>query len=64
MFDGQLLMQACDAGRLAEEMQGGVDGSTAPKELSLAQIARLHQLLHEARFSPPTGNHLSPAGAA
>jgi DNA topoisomerase VI subunit B len=23
---------------------------------------RLHQLLHEARFSEPSGAHLSPAG--
>ena len=51
------------AGRLAEEMQGGVEGCTSPKDLSLAHMGRLHQLLHEARFSPPTGGHLSPAGA-
>ena len=29
---------------------------------SVAQVVRLHQLLHEARFSDPNGNHLSPAG--
>ena len=25
-------------------------------------MVRLHQLLHEARFADPTGDHLSPAG--
>ena len=52
------------AGRLVDEMQGGVEGSTTPSSLSAAQLARLHQLLHEARFQPPDGAHLSPAGAA
>ena len=61
---GAPLDPAVAAGRLAEEMQGGVEGSTSPKHLTLAHMARLHQLLHEARFSPPTGGHLSPAGPA
>ena len=26
------------------------------------QVVRLHQLLHEARFDEPNGDHLSPAG--
>ena len=51
------------AGRLADEMQGDADGGTRPASLTTAQVARLHQLLHEARFQPPDGAHLSPAGA-
>jgi hypothetical protein len=31
---------------------------TAPSK----QVVRLHQLLHEARFDEPKGDHLSPAG--
>ena len=30
--------------------------------LSPLQVVRLHQLLHEARFDEPNGDHLSPAG--
>ena len=30
--------------------------------LSDHQVVRLHQLLHEARFEEPKGDHLSPAG--
>ena len=48
--------------------------STSPKSVPIfappprpltpsVQIVRLHQLLHEIRFSDPTGKHLSPAGA-
>ena len=50
------------AGRLVDEMQGSVEASTTPSTLAASQLARLHQLLHEARFQPPDGTHLSPAG--
>eukprot|EP00877_Chromochloris_zofingiensis_P003200 jgi/Chrzof1/12881/Cz07g10220.t1 len=50
------------AGRLVEEMRSGVDMQTDPKELTTQQVVRLHQLLHEAKFSDPSGSHLSPAG--
>lgn len=49
-------------GRLVEEMRSGVDMQTDPKELTTQQVVRLHQLLHEAKFSDPSGSHLSPAG--
>ena len=52
------------AGRLIAEMRGGVDGGTAPRELDSKQAVALHQLLHEAKFKDPCGDHLSPAGAA
>ena len=48
--------------RLVEEMRSGVDAKTPPKELGDKQTTRLHQLLHEAKFKDPDGNHLSPAG--
>ncbi|KAK2080322.1 hypothetical protein QBZ16_000175 [Prototheca wickerhamii] len=50
------------AGRIVDEMQAGVTADTAPSELTLQQVARLHQLLHEVKFPDPTGDHLSPAG--
>ncbi len=43
-------------------MRAGVDPTTSPKQLNEKQILRLHQLLHEAKFSDPPGGHLSPAG--
>lgn len=51
------------AGRLIAEMRGGVDGDTAPRDLDGKQAVALHQLLHEAKFKDPCGDHLSPAGA-
>lgn len=50
------------AERLVGEMRSGVDHLTHPKELNDKQVVRLHQLLHEARFDDPKGDHLSPAG--
>ncbi|GBF92117.1 DNA topoisomerase [Raphidocelis subcapitata] len=50
------------AGRLVEEMRSGVQADTPPCKMTTQQVVRLHQLLHEARFSDPSGNHLSPAG--
>lgn len=47
-----------------DEMQAGVTADTAPSELTLQQVARLHQLLHEVKFPDPTGDHLSPAGGS
>ncbi len=44
-------------------MQAGVDASTNPRAVSASQATRLHQILHEAKFADPSGNHLSPAGA-
>jgi hypothetical protein len=49
-------------GRLVEELRCGVEPSSDPHELKEAQLVRLHQLLHEARFTDPKGDHLSPAG--
>ncbi|MEW5305936.1 MAG: hypothetical protein WDW36_008446 [Sanguina aurantia] len=50
------------AERLIGEVRTGVEATTAPKSLTSAQVVRLYQLLHEARFSDPKGDHLSPAG--
>ncbi|PNW88219.1 hypothetical protein CHLRE_01g019750v5 [Chlamydomonas reinhardtii] len=50
------------AARVVDEMQAGVEGDMSPRDLDEKQIVRLHQLLHEIRFSDPTGKHLSPAG--
>ena len=50
------------AGRLIAEMRGGVDGDSAPRDLDGKQAVALHQLLHEAKFKDPCGDHLSPAG--
>lgn len=50
------------AERLVEEMRSGVDAHTSPKDLTVKQITRLHQLMHEAKFRDPNGHHLSPAG--
>lgn len=44
------------------ELRSGVDEDTDPQDLSPQQVARLHQLLQEARFRDPDGGHLSPAG--
>lgn len=63
-FDGlSLRRRARRAERLIEEMRSGVDAKTSPKDLGTKQATRLHQLLHEAKFKDPDGNHLSPAGA-
>ena len=43
-------------------MRCGADPNMSPKELDTTQVARLHQLLHEAKFPDPDGSHLSPAG--
>lgn len=50
------------AARLVSEMRGGVTAGTDPKSITPQQAVRLHQLLHEVRFSDPSGSHLSPAG--
>ncbi len=52
------------AQRLVQEARLGPNAETdlAPKDLTPPQAARLHQLLHEARFDDPSGEHLSPAG--
>jgi len=50
------------AARLASEIRAGVAPDTAPSSLDNKQAVRLHQLLHEARFPDPPGDHLSPAG--
>lgn len=50
------------AARLASEIRAGVEPGTAPPTLDNKQAVRLHQLLHEARFPDPPGDHLSPAG--
>ena len=50
--------------RLISESRSGADPAMKPAELSDKQIIRLHQLLHEAKFDDPDGQHLSPAGAA
>ncbi len=51
-----------DAGKLIEEMQSGAEPDTDPRSLTSKQILMLHQLLHVAKFSDPSGSHLSPAG--
>lgn len=50
------------AGRIVFEMRAGADPSMSPAELTEGQLIRLHQLLHEVRFSDPDSSHLSPAG--
>ena len=52
------------AHRLVQEARLGPGAETglAPRDLAPPQAARLHQLLHEARFDDPSGEHLSPAG--
>jgi DNA topoisomerase VI subunit B len=50
------------ASRLASEVRAGVSPDTPPASLDAKQAVRLHQLLHEARFPDPPGDHLSPAG--
>lgn len=52
------------AQRLVQEARlgAGAEADLAPKDLTPPQAARLHQLLHEARFDDPSGDHLSPAG--
>ena len=49
-------------GRLIDEMRGGVDPETSPADLTNQQVIRIHQVLHQARFSDPNADHLSPAG--
>lgn len=51
------------ADRLAAEARAGMAPDTDPRSLDAKQAARLHQLLHEAKFDDPSGDHLSPAGA-
>jgi DNA topoisomerase VI subunit B len=50
------------AARLASEIRAGVSPDTPPATLDGKQAVRLHQLLHEARFPDPPGDHLAPAG--
>ncbi|KAK9847694.1 hypothetical protein WJX84_000913 [Apatococcus fuscideae] len=50
------------AGKLIEEMQSGAEPDTDLRSLTSKQILMLHQLLHVAKFSDPSGSHLSPAG--
>jgi DNA topoisomerase VI subunit B len=50
------------ADRLAAEARAGMAPDTDPRTLDAKQAARLHQLLHEAKFDDPSGDHLSPAG--
>ncbi|EFN52240.1 hypothetical protein CHLNCDRAFT_26891 [Chlorella variabilis] len=38
------------------------DPSVSPAELTGKQLVAMHDLLHQLRFQPPDGNHLSPAG--
>ena len=49
--------------RLVGELRSGVDADTDPGHLTVKQVTRLHQLMHEAKFRDPSGSHLSPAGA-
>ncbi len=44
------------------ELRSGVDADTDPSHLTVKQVTRLHQLMHEAKFRDPSGSHLSPAG--
>jgi len=57
-IDGRL------AARLAKEVMGGDEGGAKlrPGKLTPEQVARMHQLLRRAKFAPPTGDCLSPAG--
>ena len=50
------------ADRLAAEARAGMSPDADPRTLDAKQAARLHQLLHEAKFDDPSGDHLSPAG--
>ena len=50
-------------GRLIAEMRGGLGAGSSPAELEGKRLVALHQLLHEAKFRDPSGDHLSPAGA-
>lgn len=50
------------ADRLAAEARAGMHPDADPRTLDAKQAARLHQLLHEAKFDDPSGDHLSPAG--
>lgn len=50
------------ADRLAVEARAGMSPDADPRTLDAKQAARLHQLLHEAKFDDPSGDHLSPAG--
>ena len=43
-------------------MRGGLDPGSSPAELEGKKLVALHQLLHEAKFRDPSGEHLSPAG--
>lgn len=49
------------AERIALELR--CDPSTPPGELTPKQLVAAHDLLHQLRFEPPDGAHLSPAGA-
>lgn len=50
------------AARLVEELRKGLDPECPPGDLEDRQVVLLHQLLHQARFDDPKGDHLSPAG--
>jgi len=57
-IDGKL------AQRLAKEVMGGDEGGAKlrPGKLTPEHVSRMHQLLRRAKFSPPSGECLSPAG--
>uniref|UniRef100_A0A7S0X7J7 DNA topoisomerase VI subunit B transducer domain-containing protein n=1 Tax=Mantoniella antarctica TaxID=81844 RepID=A0A7S0X7J7_9CHLO len=50
------------AGRLVAELGKGFDAGMAPRDVSETQGTRIQQLLSYARFAPPDGGCLSPAG--
>lgn len=52
------------AKRLLQELGEGFsfDEKRKPSQLSDSQLLRIHNLFREAKFEPPTGKTLSPAG--
>merc|ERR1712137_319969 len=50
------------AQRLINELGEDIDAKESPCRLSDAQIAMIHNLFCVAKFDPPTGDTLSPAG--
>ena len=50
------------ADRLLAECGHGVTPGGDPKALQAAQVMALHRLLAAAKFEPPSGDCLSPAG--
>ena len=57
-----LLLGRDHAQRLINELGEDIDAKESPSRLSDTQIAMIHNLFCIAKFDPPTGDTLSPAG--